>query len=167
MRGRPRSLLLRRFAPLLAVATILGPGTALAGTPSPDAPPSSGPARLAPDPAPQAARPAVTAPVHAAPVTIPVAHVEAAVRHARAGLVRAKAKAAKAPPHRHHVAVEETRFVVPRVALPASVGVASKSVRRLEGSDAVLAVLALVAAAAVAGSGARLVSVWHRGAGAA
>ena len=41
------------------------------------------------------------------------------------------------------------------------------SVRRLEGSDAVLAVLALVAAAAVAGSGARLVSVWHRGAGAA
>ncbi|HZO34561.1 MAG TPA: hypothetical protein VFB17_05735 [Gaiellaceae bacterium] len=149
------------------MATILGPGTALAGTPSPDAPPSSGPARLAPDPAPQAARPAVTAPVHAAPVTIPVAHVEAAVRHARAGLVRAKAKAAKAPPHRHHVAVEETRFVVPRVALPASVGVASKSVRRLEGSDAVLAVLALVAAAAVAGSGARLVSVWHRGAGAA
>ena len=161
MRGRPRCLLLRRFAPLLAVAALLGPTAARAGTPSPDSPPAA--ATLAPDPAPGASR-AAPAPVHtpltAPVVTAPVRHVVTPAKHVPAGPAHAKAKVRP----RRHPAAHETRFVVPRIALPASIGVSSE--RTLHAADAVLAVLALVAAAAVAGSGARLVFVWHRGAGA-
>jgi hypothetical protein len=158
MRGRPRCQLLRRFAPLLAVAALVGPPAAFAGTPSPDAPPSA-PAGLAPDPAP-GSHPSVSAPVQTTSAVAPVApppvhHVVPPARHSIAKHVQPKPKAR---PHRR--AAAEPRFVVPRIALPASIGV--PSARTLHTLDAVLAGLALLAAAAAAGSGARLVAVWNR-----
>lgn len=169
MRGRPRCLLLRRFAPLLAVAALLGPSAALAGTPSPDAPPPA-PTGLAPDPAP-GSHPAARRPVHAVAVTPaapttrvtyvapPARHVVASAKHARPKAEPKPKPHAKPRPHRR-AAVEPTRFVVPRIALPAAI--AAEPARTLGAVDAVLAGLALLAAAAAAGSGARLVAVWNR-----
>jgi len=166
MRGRPRCLLLRRLAPLLAVAALSGPASALAGTPSPDAPPPA-PTGLAPDPAP-GSHPAARPPVHRVVVTpeapttratyvAPVRHVTTPAKHVRPAT---KPKPhPKARPHRH-AAATPTRFVVPRIALPASI--AAAPARTLGAVDAMLAGLALLAAAAAAGSGARLVAVWNR-----
>ena len=46
----PASVHLRRLVPLIAVAVVLGPGSALAAGPAPDQPPTA--STLAPDPAP-------------------------------------------------------------------------------------------------------------------
>jgi hypothetical protein len=51
-------------------------------------------------------------------------------------------------------------FLLPRIALPAVI--AADPVRAPHDLDAVLACVALLLAAATAGSGARLVSVWNR-----
>jgi hypothetical protein len=166
MRGRPRCLLLRRFAPLLAVAALFGPADALAGTPSPDAPPPA-PTGLAPDPAP-GSHPAARPRVHAVTVTpaAPTTHPTyvAPARHAAAPAKSARPKTVpkpkpKARPHRH-AAAAPARFVVPRIALPAAIS--ATPARTLGAVDAALAGLALLAAAAAAGSGARLVAVWNR-----
>jgi hypothetical protein len=157
MRGRPRCLLLRRLTPLAAVLAVLGPSSALAGSPAPDAPPPA-PSALAPDPAPEA-HPAITTPAarptYVAPTVRPVAPP---AKHAV--VKAAKPKPKPEPKARPHRPVAETRFVIPRIALPASI--AAASARTLHTLDAVLAGLALLAAAGVAGSGARLVAVWNR-----
>lgn len=166
MRGRPTCLLLRRFAPLAAVAALVGPAAALAA-PSPDRAPSSS-SGIAPDPAPGSrpdahtaapaqpasrATPAATA-IESRPVyVVPARHVP---RHP-------PRKPAKPKPAvvRHRVAARQAAFLLPRVALPV-LGSAAASVGDSHDEEVVLAVVALLLAAAAAGSGARLVSTWNR-----
>ena len=165
MRGRPARELLRQSAPLIAVATVLAVApAAAAGAPHPDQAPSV-PATLAPDPVPgtvvpgtsptttsRVTTPASSRPVYVAPATAkPVTHTKvkpAAVRRAH--------RPAPARP---------SRYVLPRIAMPALI--AADPVRAPRELDAILAGVALLLAALTAGSGARLVSVWNRRAGAA
>ena len=166
MRGRPARELLRQSAPLIAVAALLvvGPAAA-AGTPHPDQAPST-PATLAPDPVPgtvvpgtssttpsrvttpASSRPVYVAPAPSKPVTPAKVRKHAAVR----------------PVHQPAPA-RPSRYVLPRIAMPALI--AADPVRAPRDLDAILAVVALLLAALTAGSGARLVSVWNRRAGTA
>lgn len=164
MRGRPVCVLLRRFAPLVAVAVLVAPAQAVAAPPSPDRAPST-PGGLAPDPVPGSAparaaavtgtpRPAYVPPVHPAPTTTPaVPKKHAAARPAHKPAVPKRGR------------VPSTPFVLPHVAVPALGTIAPA--RTLRGLDVLLAGVALLLAAATAGSGARLVSVYNRRIGAA
>ena len=157
-------MLLRRFAPLAAVAVLLTPGQALAATPAPDRAPSA-PGGLAPDPVPGStpAHPAATVPATRRPVY--VAPVQAATPKTRSAPKRhtparpARKRAVSKP------SVHPDAFALPHVAVPALGAVAPA--RALRGLDVLLAGVALLLAAAAAGSGARLVSVYNRRAGTA
>jgi hypothetical protein len=168
MRGRPVCVLLRRFAPLAAVAVLFAPAQAFAGSPSPDRPPAGAPSGLTPDPVPGTAsarhsssstttgthRPAYVAPVHAATTKTPtVAKKHAVVRPAHKGQVRPRPS------------MQVAAFTLPHIAVPRLVAIAP--VRSPRSLDALLAGVALLLAAATAGSGARLVSIYNRRAGVA
>ncbi len=179
MRGRPAVELLRQSAPLAAAVVVLAAvPVASAGGPQPDRAPSSpavsspsaGSGGLAPDPVPgtSQAPPArssvpVSRPAVVTPAVSPVAPV---THHTPTHTVVSPAKTKPKPkPHPHPVAPRPTRFVLPEIALPTLAAVGSARAPR--DLDAVLAGLALLLAAVTAGSGARLVAVWNRRAGAA
>jgi hypothetical protein len=162
MRGRPARELLRQSAPLIAVAALLAVAPrAAAGAPHPDRPPSV-PATLAPDPVPgtsPAAPSRVTPPESSSRVYVAPAPTTP-VRHATV-----KPKPTAAPRVRRPAPARPSRYVLPRIAIPALI--AADPVRAPRDLDAILACVALLLAAVTAGSGARLVSVWNRRAGAA
>ena len=167
MRGRPARELLRRYALPTAAAVVLVvvPAAAAAGAPSPDRAPAV-PATLAPDPVPGTSQapprpvtapPTTTQPAYVAPVVAhaapaPVKHA-AVVHHARKRTPVAKSKPGRKPK-------PPVRFALPQIAVPSLAAVAAAS--SSHDGDAALAGLALLLAAATAGSGARLVSVWSR-----
>ena len=162
MRGRPPHELLRQSAPLIAVIAVLALAPAAAGAgPQPDRAPAA-PSTLAPDPVPgtvvpgtsHAAPPRVTTPTRSSRVYI----APAPSRHA----TPAKVKHLVVPRPHKQVPPRPSRYLLPRIALPAVIAV--DPVRAPRDLDAVLAGVALLIAAATAGSGARLVSVWNRGA---
>jgi hypothetical protein len=149
---------------MAVVAALVAAPAAAGGSPQPDRPPAAS-TTLAPDPVPgtaPAASPRVTAPVATAPVqpvapvqpAKPVTHVKATPKHA----------VVKPRPHRPAPA-RPARFRLPRVALPALMAV--DPVSSPGDRDAVLAGVALLFAAVTAASGAHLVAVWNRQAGAA
>lgn len=164
MRGRPPRELLRQSAPLVAVVAVLVLAPAAAGAgPQPDRPPST-PAKLAPDPVPGTVVPGTS---RAAPsrVTTPTSASRVYVAPAPSRpATPAKPKHAVAPRPHKPVPARPSRYLLPRIALPAVI--AADQVRAPRDLDAVLAGVALLLAAATAGSGARLVSVWNRRAGA-
>lgn len=165
MRGRPARELLRQSAPLIAVAIVLAVApVAAAGTPHPDQAPST-PATLAPDPVPGTVVPGTS---RGAPsrVTTPASSRPVYVAPATAKPVtRAKVKHAVVPKVHERAPARPSRYVLPRIAMPALI--AAGPVRAPRDLDAILAGVALLLAALTAGSGARLVSVWNRRAGAA
>ncbi len=162
MRGRPGSVLLRRFAPLAAVAVLLAPAQALAATPAPDRAPSA-PGGLAPDPVPGSTptHPAATVPATRRPVYVAPAHT-VTTKTRSVPKQHAPARPARKPAVSKRASVPAA-FALPHVAVPALGTVAPA--RALRGLDVLLASVALLLAAAAAGSGARLVSVYNRRAG--
>ncbi|MGH3002036.1 MAG: hypothetical protein ACRDM1_05140, partial [Gaiellaceae bacterium] len=162
---RVNHLLLRHFLPLIAVAVLVGPSTALAAGLGPDQAPGGGPVGgggLTPDPAPAAPRtpsaPAVDSrPVSVAPVAAPVfpRTVEAPpvprrVRTTRKHVRRGAARRPVARPVRI-IDVMPLRVDVHR-------GLGAVPGPLLDDSKLALAALALFAAAAAAASGAVLAS---------
>jgi hypothetical protein len=149
-----------RALPLLLAVTLVAPAGALAASPSPDTPPSSGP--LQPDPVPGQSvsgkeNGTVTRGVAqagttvASPVGRPAATPTGAqpVRHARTH--RPKHKLAAAP----------VRDVIPLfVDVPVGLGEIGRSLR--DDASGLLAAIALLAAAAAAASGIALTVVWGR-----
>jgi hypothetical protein len=172
MRGRPVRELLRQFTPLIAVAAlfVVAPAAA-AGSPQPDRAPSVTPA-LAPDPVPgtsapsRSSQPAVTPVTTAVPTPVTPRAAYVAPAHTSPHAVKhVKVKHAVVRPRHRAVEARPTRYILPRVALPALItGAAANAPRDL---DAILAGVALLLAAVTAGSGARLVAVWNRKARAA
>ena len=167
MRGRPARELLRQSAPLIAVAAlfVVGPAAA-AGTPHPDQAPST-PATLAPDPVPGTVVPGTssTAPSR---VTAPASSRRVYVAPAPSRPVtsaKVRPKPASVRPVHQPAPARPSRYVLPRIAMPALI--AADPARAPRDLDAILAVVALLLAALTAGSGARLVSVWNRRAGTA
>jgi hypothetical protein len=167
MRGRPARELLRQSAPLIAVAAVLvvAPAAA-AGARHPDQPPSAA-ATLAPDPVPGTAQAAdakrTTTPpssrhVYVAPVSARSVVPAKVIQRPKPASVRRTNRPTPAPAH-------PSRYLLPRIALPALV--ATGPVHAPRDLDAILAGFALLLAAVTAGSGARLVSIWNRRAGAA
>jgi hypothetical protein len=150
-----RRALMLRALPLLLTVTLIGPASALAASPSPDTPPSSGP--LQPDPVPGQQTGAVTRDVaQATPrVTSPVSRPAATPTRAQ--------PARHAQPHRakHKVAAAAVRDVTPLfVDVPVGLGEVARSLR--DDASLVLAAIALLAAAAAAASGIALTFVWGR-----
>ena len=188
MRDPGRTSSLRRLLPALAaVVMLVGPTTALAAAPAPDAPsPEVPPASvgssgggLSPDPAPAAARPAAVHHVHVSPrrvQTTPaparVVTVQRAAPETRdvtaARVVPTKpvapARTATKPKPRHHVhaAPPKHRAAVRLTdVMPLTVdlhpNLGAVAAPLLDHSAIVLAAIALLAAVAAAGSGAALV----------
>lgn len=168
MRGRPASELMRQRAPLIAVvaALVVAP-VAAAASPQPDKAPSVAPA-LAPDPVPGSSPVGTSSPTAATPVTTPArppAPYVAPTRTRPKPVTHVKVKHAVVRPRHRPAQAQPTRFVLPRVALPVLITEAAASAPG--DVDAILAGVALLLAALTAGSGARLVAVWNRRAGAA
>jgi hypothetical protein len=160
----PANEFLRRLPPLIAVMVLLGPSTAFAAGSSPKAlAPDSPPAQVltavggpTPDPAPSAAH-------RAAPVSAPLAKVLPAAALPPASLTQAPSpaapkrqrRAAHAAPRAHTASVRIADVMPFAVDVHPNLGAVAAPF--LDESTLVLAAIALLAAVAVAGSGAALV----------
>ena len=159
----PANEFLRRLPPLIAVMILLGPATALAAGSSPKAlAPDTPPAQVltgvggpTPDPAPSAVHPA-------APVRAPLANAGPVAASPPVTETRAPSRAAPKQPRSAHPGPRARRASV-RIAdvMPFAVDLhphlGAAAAPLLDHSTLVLAAIALLAAVAVAGSGAAVV----------
>ena len=159
----PANEFLRRLPPLIAVMILLGPATALAAGSSPKAlAPDTPPAQVltgvggpTPDPAPSAVHPA--APVRAPLTNARPAAASPAVTESRApsrAAPKQRPRSADVAPRAHTASVRATDVMPVAVDLHPHLGAVAAPL--LDHSTLVLAAIALLAAVAVAGSGAAL-----------